>query len=159
MLHDLNKVVVFNDRLECRHGKLWYEDEGILTDLSFQSVLEIGHQASNNYQNLRSTPVGYYDTTFSSFRASSSTSAITSTLKRRQHGWRPCILATFYDCILKQNVKKGGLKKGDHFDGVFVFEHREDDTICMEFCQRDPLQKGWDRQGFLLFSEHHIEWH
>ncbi|CAO3591590.1 unnamed protein product [Absidia cylindrospora] len=156
LLHDTNTVIGFDhDQLNCHHGTLWYEDEGIITDSSWHNLL---HIADNNdddndksmrrlpalpdYRDLSSSPVGYYDV-----------------YKTSQHrGWRPCLLQTIYKCYLKQDVRKGGLKKGDYFDCVFVYEHREDDTICLEFCQWDDFRRRWMPQGFLLFAEHHIVW-
>ncbi|KAI8059656.1 hypothetical protein BC940DRAFT_313283 [Gongronella butleri] len=147
LLHDLNQVIAFDDdeTLTCHRGTLFYEDEGIVTDGTWRHVLKIGRTiVPEHYPVVRSAPVGYYDyykkTTF-------------------QRAWRPCLLATLYDCELRHDVRKGGLKRGDRFDAVFVFEHKEDDTICLEFCQRDRELNRWVPQGFLLFSEHHIAWH
>ncbi|ORZ20798.1 hypothetical protein BCR42DRAFT_409514 [Absidia repens] len=174
LLHDTNTVIGFDhDQLNCHHGTLWYEDEGIITDSSWHNLLHIAEDnddnddddndsnaasspspsspspslsmrppAVANYRDLSSSPVGYYDV-----------------YKTSQHrGWRPCLLQTLYKCYLKQDVRKGGLKKGDYFDCVFVYEHREDDTICLEFCQWDDFRRRWMPQGFLLFAEHHIVW-
>ncbi|KAI8093245.1 uncharacterized protein BX664DRAFT_372091 [Halteromyces radiatus] len=139
LFHDTDEVVGFDKDLNCHHGKLWYEDEGIITDSSWDQLLTVG-KTTLDYRCLRPSPVGYYDQ-----------------YKTKYHrAWRPCLLKTLYQCQLKQDVRKGGLKKGDWFDCVFVYEHREDDTICLEFCQRD--RHRLQSQGFLLFSEHHIEW-
>ncbi|KAI8341888.1 hypothetical protein BC941DRAFT_499413 [Chlamydoabsidia padenii] len=130
LIHDTDTVVAFDQELNCHYGRLWYEDEGILTDRSWTDLLEIQDKLDGT-----PVPMNYY---------------------KAYRGWQPCLLQTLYNCTLKQNVRKGGLKKGDRFDCVFVYEHREDDTICLEFCQRD--QQRWVPQGFLLFAEHHIAW-
>ncbi|ORX62180.1 hypothetical protein DM01DRAFT_1331636 [Hesseltinella vesiculosa] len=145
MLHDLDSVVAFDEDLVCHQGALWFEDEGIVTDGSWKQVLSVGKTViPDKHPSVRPSPVGYYDyykkTTF-------------------QRAWRPCLLAKLYDCELRHDVRKGGLKRGDRFDCVFVYEHREDDTVCLEFCQRDQAHKRWMPQGFLLFAEHHITWH
>jgi hypothetical protein len=150
LIHDTDTVVGFDQDLNCHHGRLWYEDEGILTDSSWSTLLDVdrpppddGAEQPAEFCDLRpAMPAGYTD--------------YYKTYHYR--GWRPCLLQTLYNCTLKQNVRKGGLKQGDRFDCVFVYEHREDDTICLEFCQRDEQRQRWVPQGFLLFAEHHIVW-
>ncbi|CAO3578177.1 unnamed protein product [Absidia cylindrospora] len=144
LIHDTNSVIGFDQQLNCHYGKLWYEDEGIISDSSWTELLEVGHTSARpEYRELQpSSPLGYYDYYRTYYH----------------RGWRPCLLKTLYQCQLKRNVRKGGLKKGDVFDCVFVYEHREDDTICLEFCQRDEIRQRWVAQGFLLFAEHHIAW-
>ncbi|ORZ25330.1 hypothetical protein BCR42DRAFT_485517 [Absidia repens] len=144
LIHDTNSVTGFDQQLNCHYGTLWYEDEGIISDSSWAELLEVGHTSIRpDYRELQpSSPLGYYDYYRTYYH----------------RGWRPCLLQTLYQCRLKRNVRKGGLKKGDVFDCVFVYEHREDDTICLEFCQRDDVRQRWVAQGFLLFAEHHIAW-
>lgn len=141
-MHDTDTVVGFDHQLVTYRGKLWYEDDGIITDSSWDAVVEVVGNTLRDHRDIRPSPVGYYDPHNTDYH----------------RGWRPCLLKTLFDCRLKRDVRKGGLKKGDLFDCVFVYEHREDDAICLEFCQRDKQRQRWVPQGFLLFVEHHIEW-
>ncbi|KAG0166295.1 hypothetical protein DFQ28_007555 [Apophysomyces sp. BC1034] len=135
----VDMVVAFeeNDTLSVRYGRIQYEDEGIVSTTSWDQLFKASKLEINNMPLDR-----------------------TATARRNNRpypvGWKPSLLRTFVDCTLLRPIRKGGLLAGERYKVVFMYEHQEDDTICLEFCEQ--LGGCLRPRGYLLMVEHDIIW-
>ncbi|ORY96759.1 hypothetical protein BCR43DRAFT_524805 [Syncephalastrum racemosum] len=135
VFHQIDAVYCFTvlrDVREVHVGRILYQDEGIVSDTTWSSLLSVCHRHTTSIQ-------------------------VMPTPKRHRRQWTPCLLQSLEGCTLQRRISKGGLSAGCRFDYVFVYEHVLDDTICLEFCARTP-QGDLEPRGFVLMKEFCIVW-
>ncbi|KAF7721246.1 hypothetical protein EC973_005009 [Apophysomyces ossiformis] len=136
---DLDMVTAFKDdeKLSAHKGTVLYEDEGIISTAACDKLIKATKTEINNMP-------------FDSI----------TTIRRNGRpyplGWKPSLLRTFVDCTLLQPIRKGGMSAGEKYAVVFMYEHQEDDTICLEFCEL--FGQDLRPRGFLLLAEYDIIW-
>jgi hypothetical protein len=147
IFHHIDCLVAFDDDLNMHAGIPQYKDENIVSSAAWESLLSSESAEINNMPTAggpRRLPVGE--------------EAFTCTLEDlpKPEKPKPCLLRTFSNCTLLTDIAKGGLKKGQHFDYVFMYEHEDDDSICIEFCTQDD--GAVTPRGYLLMTENNIKW-
>ncbi|KAI9286791.1 hypothetical protein BC943DRAFT_358744 [Umbelopsis sp. AD052] len=147
IFHHIDCLVAFDDDLNMHAGIPQYKDESIITSAAWESLLSSESVEINNMPTAggpRRMPVGE--------------EAFSCTLEDlpKPEKPKPCLLRTFSNCELLTDIAKGGLKKGQQFDYVFMYEHEDDDSICMEFCTADD--GAVTPRGYLLMTENNIRW-
>lgn len=147
IFHHIDCLVAFDDDLNMHAGIPEYKDEDIISSTAWENLLSAESIEINNMPTVegsRRMPVGE--------------EAFICTLEDlpKIEKPKPCLLRTFSNCHVLHDIAKGGLKKGQFFDYVFMYEHEDDDSICMEFCSKDD--GAVTPRGYLLMTENNIKW-